>query len=234
MKKLARSLLFVGVLVLCFPEVAEAGMGSFTLSDLARLRIQGMSFFGAGFLLSAWIIQRLWNYLRRDFVSLPRLTYPKALGVVTLWGLLFVLVMTMIAGARELMTPGAWIKEGRTYHLASESELLTPVDEGLEDRRRQKLESLRGALWLYAQAHDRHFPPTTSAWEIPADRWQVPDLSGMRYLYVPGQIAGKDVKPIAYEPQLFGLERLVLFTTGEIRSMTFDQLAPLIPAEKRP
>ncbi len=39
-----------------------------------------------------------------------------------IWGLLFVLVLTMISGARELMTPGAWEKEGFTYVLAGEAE----------------------------------------------------------------------------------------------------------------
>ena len=44
----------------------------------------------------------------------------KALGVVFLWGLLFVLVLTMISGARELMTPGAWEKKGLTYRLTDD------------------------------------------------------------------------------------------------------------------
>jgi hypothetical protein len=30
---------------------------------------------------------------------------------------LFLLVLTMISGARELMTPGAWEKKGFTYQL---------------------------------------------------------------------------------------------------------------------
>ena len=36
------------------------------------------------------------------------------------WGSLFVLVLTMISGARELMTPGAWKKDGITYVLEDE------------------------------------------------------------------------------------------------------------------
>jgi hypothetical protein len=39
---------------------------------------------------------------------------------VTLWGLLFLLILTMISGARELMTPGAWEKHGSTYRLKDE------------------------------------------------------------------------------------------------------------------
>jgi hypothetical protein len=55
-----------------------------------------------------WLVQGIWIALRGDFTVLPRLTYPEALGVIALWGLLFLLVLTMISGDRELMTPGAW------------------------------------------------------------------------------------------------------------------------------
>ena len=39
------------------------------------------------------------------------------MAAVVLWGLLFMLVLTMISGARELLTPGAWEKKGATYQL---------------------------------------------------------------------------------------------------------------------
>lgn len=105
--------------VALWPGVAQAGMRSYTLTDVARLRFENMSFFLLVLLVSAGVIQLLWNYLRRDFVRLPRLSYPKALGIVVLWGLLFILVLAMVAGARELMTPGAWEKQGTAYHLKS-------------------------------------------------------------------------------------------------------------------
>ena len=68
-------------------------------------------------LVSAGLIQLLWNSLRKSFTRLPRLNYPRAIGLVVLWGLLFIVVLTMISGARELMTPGAWEKQGATYRL---------------------------------------------------------------------------------------------------------------------
>ena len=67
--------------------------------------------------LLALLVKLLWNYLAKDFSKLPPMTYRKALAAVTLWGLLFLLVLTMISGARELMTPGAWEKQGATYKL---------------------------------------------------------------------------------------------------------------------
>ena len=75
------------------------------------------SFFLMGFFLSALGVQKLWNILQRDWTALPRLSYGKALSLVLLWGLLFVLILTMISGARELMTPGAWKNDGVTYRL---------------------------------------------------------------------------------------------------------------------
>jgi hypothetical protein len=114
---LTRALWLAGALVLLAPGVAGAGMpqvgpmelARYTgLSDLAQMRLQNISFFLAVLLLSAWLIRWLWNRLARDFTFLPRLGYGKALGLVVLWGLLFVLVLTMISGARELLTPGAW------------------------------------------------------------------------------------------------------------------------------
>jgi hypothetical protein len=45
------------------------------------------------------------------------MTYARALAAVALWGFVFVIVLTMISGARELLTPGAWEKQGATYKL---------------------------------------------------------------------------------------------------------------------
>lgn len=105
----------IGVLLAAAP--AHAGMPSFTLTDIAKARIDTISFFLVLLLVLALCVKLLWNYLAKDFPKLPRMSYPKALTAVTLWGLLFLLVLTMISGARELMTPGAWEKQGATYKL---------------------------------------------------------------------------------------------------------------------
>lgn len=98
-------------------STVHAGMPSWTVSDLANARIDAISFFLVVLLLLALLVKFLWNYLAKDFQKLPKITYPRALAAVTLWGLLFLLVLTMISGARELMTPGAWEKNGATYKL---------------------------------------------------------------------------------------------------------------------
>ena len=100
---------------------AYAGMPApFVLRDVARMRIEVISFFIVALLFAAAAIQFLWNMLRQDFTRLPRLAYGRALGVVVLWGLLFVVVLAMISGTRELMTPGAWQRDGATYRLTGD------------------------------------------------------------------------------------------------------------------
>lgn len=233
---LARASILGMVLLACDPPPALAGMPMVTLTDVGRMRLQNISFFLMGLLLSAGAIQLLWNYLRRDFAFLPKIHYGVALGVVGLWGLLFVLVLTMIAGARELLTPGAWEKQGLTYRLVkdpSSSPSPPATDEKLVLLRRERLDSLRAALWRYAASHDAHFPPDRSDTEIPKDRWQLPDPSGMRYLYVPGQSPDRGETPLAYEPEIFGPQRLVLLTSGDIRSMTSEEILRVLPQEKR-
>jgi len=100
-----------------YAGLAAAGMPSLVLSDAANLRLSGISFFLALVLLTALGFKLLWNYLRRDFARMPYLSYGKSLAFVVLLGLLFNIILLMIAGTRELMTPGAWEKSGITYKL---------------------------------------------------------------------------------------------------------------------
>ena len=106
-----------GVLLLAAAAPAYAGMPTFTLTDVARARIDTISFFLVLLLVLALLVKLLWNYLGKDFQKLPRMSYPKALAAVTLWGILFLIVLSMISGTRELLTPGAWEKQGVTYKL---------------------------------------------------------------------------------------------------------------------
>lgn len=109
--------LFIPLMMAC--NHAFAGMPTVTLSDVAQLRVQGISFFIVIILLVAWGVRYLWNYLRRDFPRLPLLGFRRALALVVLLGLCFDIVLLMVAGTRELMTPGAWEKHGATYQLKS-------------------------------------------------------------------------------------------------------------------
>ena len=105
-------------------------IGYLALSNLALLRIDAISFFAFSLLGIAWAIQRVWNSFAKEFPALPRISYLRSLGLMGLWGLLFMLVLTMISGARELMTPGAWKKNGFTYQLNDGPSTTTPPVAG--------------------------------------------------------------------------------------------------------
>lgn len=106
------SVIGVAFVVLCLDtRYAEAGMPAplqLFLEPEFKGRIQALSFFLLLLFLAPFPVKALWNWLRNDFTSMPRLTYGKALAMVLVWSAMFMLVLTMISGARELMTPGAW------------------------------------------------------------------------------------------------------------------------------
>jgi hypothetical protein len=233
MMRLRLALCLFGAL-LCWPGVAWAGMPRATavLNELPRLRLQSISFFLAGFLLSSLLIQWLWNLLARDFSFLPRLSYLRAVGLVTLWGLLFILVLTMISGARELMTPGAWEPSGMTYRLAHKAGP-APPDDAIEKVRREQLERLKEALWQYARAHEGRFPSSQSDAAIPKELWQLPGTYGMQYVYLGGTATAFDGLPLACEPEVYGLNRWVLFTDGTIRLLSSEEIRRALVGGKR-
>jgi hypothetical protein len=208
---------------------ALAGMPSFTLTDIAAARLQTISFFILVLLLGAGAIQLIWNRLRNDFQRLPRLTYPRALGIVCLWGFVFALVLTMISGARELLTPGAWERDGAIYRL-SKSPGTTSDDREVVQRaesdRQGRLMALKVLLWAYAAAHAGELPPDDRAPEMPAMAWETPDPSRIRYHYIPGRKVGERADPVAYEPAAaFASPRWVLTSDGRITQMSDSDLA---------
>jgi hypothetical protein len=190
-------------------------------------QLQAISFFLAGLLLSTLVVKSLWNSARRDFPALPELCYRRALSLVVLWGLCFVIVLTMISGARELMTPGAWKKRGWTYTLADAS----PADASA--LRRQALERLRFALWQYAATHDGRFPPEGDR-SIADELWQVPGWAGLRFLYVANQSVDQGGRLLLFEPAMNENERLVVLTNGFAGSMRTAEIERQLSEEALP
>jgi hypothetical protein len=235
-------------LLLVWPHFVSAGMPSVTLADvppairnvthtgltdLARQRLEVISFFLLGMLICAAIIRRVWNGLRRDFPILPRLSYARALGIIVLWGLLFILVLTMISGARELMTPGAWEKNGLTYRLVPS---LPPPAESEITVRVEALRRLGEQLLANAKGHGGAFPTAEQAVELGESVWTVPSSSDGRYLYLGGQMADDDSVswplPLAYEPGSVGPDRLVLMTDGSVRWMPASELERVLSSRE--
>lgn len=184
-------------------------MTSYDLNDVVRLRLEDISFFTLLLLLCGLGIRALWNYLAKDFPGWPKLTFGKALSLTALLSLLMLLVLSMISGARELLTPGAWRRQGSAYRLN---------DPATEPLRRTSLEGLRAALQVYCYTHSGKYPEHDFVPEIPDKVWQSPDTLGTRYIYF-GQPAS-EANIVACEPIAFGDKRFVLFGNGRIEKMS--------------
>lgn len=208
--------------LLAAPSAAFAGMPAIFLSDVSRMRLSAVSFFGAAFLVSAKGVQLLWNAVRRDFPALPLLGYRRALQLLGLWGLAFVLVLTMISGARELMTPGAWTKQVTTYKLTAGPQ--DQVSDPALTARRERLERLRLELWRYAAQHAGAFPPHDLVAEIPAVDWETGDPSGARFIYAAGATPDREAVPLVWEPGLYGAERYVLLSNGDVTRLPVAEI----------
>src|SRR5204863_7262490 len=96
---------------------SHAGMPSFALRDIYRLRFQELSFFVFLLVACAFLFKLMWNYSVKGFSWLPTLNFWRAFCLASLFGLLMLLILTMISGIREVLTPGAWRKQGSTYRL---------------------------------------------------------------------------------------------------------------------
>jgi hypothetical protein len=213
---------------------AVAGMPDFTpdettrrlvLTDEGTIRYEAISFFLLMLLLSAIAVRFLWNQLGKDFGSIPRLSLGKALGVVTAWGLLVLVVLTMIAVAREMMTPGSWRKQGLLYAL-DDAKAVKPVANvaaQLNAGRRKGLEDLKAALWEYAAEHNRKLPPADDP-KVAGKLWEVPGSFGARYGYISGLSLSQDPRIVVFEPAVHGEQRFVLRLDGRIELLSSDAI----------
>lgn len=218
---------------------AHAGMPTIDLTDVAKLRVDAISFFVLLGLLSALGVKLIWNSFRKDFPNLPRLTYGKSLGLTTLWGLLFLIVLTMISGARELMTPGAWVKQGYTYKLNAvkldtASNPPSPETEAaqLRHQRETRLNNLARALLAHAASHAGKYPEKEE--EISKELWQTDDSSNARYEYTPGLTTSDKEKILVYEPAIYGDKRFILQADGQILEQDWQTELDSVPGEKSP
>jgi len=224
----------VGLAVLlAWPATAMAGMPSVNLSDWVSLRLETISFCLVVFLLAAGVVRWLWNLLARDFPRLPRLSYGRTLAALALWSAAMGVVLTMIAGSRELLTPGAWQKQGLLYKVAQHAASAPTPDASRLRQRQEHLRQLQLALWRYAAQHAGQLPAVGDASIDPA-LWEVPGLAGMRYGYVAGKTVDDTPGVLAYEPEVFGPLRCVLCTNSELAMVSSAELRRKLSEEKQP
>lgn len=220
-------------------------MTVYTLTDIVTARLQVISFFLVLSVVMAAVFQYCWNRLAKDFPRLPVLSGKQSLAVIFVASLFCGLILTMISGARELMTPGAWDKVGTGYKLRE------PKQEPmvwLDSTRRRGLEQFRDALWAHARAHGGKLPDDPDDAGIPETVRRSPDLSGTPYGYLlrkgrgikfpesgTGSAGGAEpdsgIYVLAHEPMTFGPERFVLLSSGEVVKMKVHELTQRVAAD---
>ncbi|MFC7335609.1 hypothetical protein ACFQY0_00350 [Haloferula chungangensis] len=201
--------------LLCLP--AQAGMTVITLTDAAKARLDVLSFFIVAYLLLGLAVKGLWNSLAKSSEKMPRLNYRRALALLLLSGLFLYVILTMISGARELLTPGAWEKQGVGYRLREASDTFET-----KEQRHQRLSKLRDAIWSHAEAHQGKPPSGPFSGEVPLSSWRLSD--GNFYAYLKPETIGTGHEVLIYEPASSGPRRFILFTDGSIEDWAEGKL----------
>ncbi len=193
-------------------------------SGSAPRRWQAISFFLMTLAVTGYAVKFLWNGLARDVPSLPRLSTGSAFRVMVLGGLAFLIVLVMISGARELMTPGAWKKQGWTYRLAP-----SPADPAADARssRKAAMETLRSRAWQHAALGGGELP----AMEQLGSAGELPGFPGLHYITTANRRVETEGRLYAYEPEFVDGPRFVLLTNGELVEMGTPELRAAVAAD---
>ncbi len=205
---------------------AFAGMPSPQLSDVAKARLDVISFFILVYLLCAVVFRWLWNLLSKDFAWMPPLSFKRSLALLVVAGLFLYFILTMISGARELMTPGAWAKDGVTYKLQTPERDPKPW---LDAARKRWMEALRDALKDYAVKHDGKLPAHAYVSDFNTTLWKGVHPDGQWLIYIPGLTFGPSNRVLVYEPATYGATRWALLTDRsevQIKGEEHDERVP--------
>ena len=206
-----------------------------TLTDAGVLRFEAMSACLVVFLVAAGGFRVIWNEFGRGVAQLPDLSYRRAVGLMVGAGMLAWPAVAVVVGCGDWLVPPAW---GPNLTSDAQAEAAAgPSSRGqepmpasdAEPERRARLLALKDALWAYAHNHDGQFPERPG--DLPGyDRvWTTTDPSGMRYLYIPGGRADSGSSVVAFEPGIYGAERLALFSDGWIRKLPLAAIRAATP-----
>lgn len=187
--------------------------------DVVHARVEVLSFFVFAYLMLTVILRFLWNALAKDFAWMPRLTWFQALAVMLVSGLFLYVVLTMISGARELMTPGAWRKDGVTHKLNTA--------ERDEVARRAAAEKLAAALRDFAARNGGRLPSERFDGAIPDELWRSGDVLGTPFSYQPFAVFPDPASAkliVAWEAPAAGESRWIVTGAGTVETMHHDEL----------
>jgi hypothetical protein len=191
-------------------------MTVYGLKDVARLRLEQISFFVVLLLVCTVLFRFLWNHGFQGLGGLPRIGFRQSFCLAMVLGLGMLVILTMISGIREVLTPGAWLRQGSHYRL---------TDPSQEPVQKRNLQFLRTALIEYARTHDGRFPPHDFGEEINQKLWEAPDEKGTHYLYFGGLTTGATETLLVVEPPEFGDPRFVLTANGEMKMLSNEEIS---------
>ncbi len=222
--RISRPPALVVLLWLMLSEELQAGMPSpqLILTELGKRRMEELSFFFVLFLLTAAVVRWLWNYVQVEIPTLPRLTFRRTVAILLLWGMAMTVVLSVISGARELMTPAAWEPNGITHQLKKQTTVEQP-----QDQRRAKLERLRTLLWQHAATHDGQFPDKSESESSADEAWMAQPQGRLKFIYIAGLSAKSEETILVYEPEIYDDGQYVLMTSGRIARLSDISVMPI-------
>lgn len=208
------------VLLLLNSGTVWAGMPSIRLTPEVHNNLTGISFaLFVILIVVSLLIFICWNLLFRG-KDLPKITWFKSLIIALLGGVLFCLILVMIAGSRELLTPGAWKQKGVLYELsekevvlsrmpAYDPQTLLPLNdlpESLVAARYAAIVRLRNALVQFQKDHDGKLPESIAKSGFVLDYWTIPASGDLFYVYQPKDNKYIVVTPFNDETPVFGID----------------------------
>ena len=198
------------ILFLLSTKAVWAGMPSIRLTPEVRNNLTGISFsIFVILVVVSLLIFLCWNKFLRG-KELPKISWFKSLVIALLGGCLFCLILVMIAGSRELLTPGAWKQKGVLYELSEKDielasspaynpQTLVPLNdlpESLAAARYAAVVRLRNALVQFQKDHNGKLPESIAQSGFNSSYWIIPISGGLSYVYQP-----KDQKYIVITPR---------------------------------
>lgn len=116
-----------------------------------------------------------------------------------------------------------------TFKLAEDPKAEPALPPDTEPARRAALERLRGSLWRFAEAHEGRLPAGRVESGFADQEWLVSDPAPIHYVYVPSLRVDSGKLAVAYEPGIFGPDRLVLLADGSIAKMSLKVIQKAKP-----
>ena len=206
------------------------------LHDLARSRLDALSYYGVGWLLAVAGFRTLWNAIRRKRPGTEPLSYRWALGWSVVWSAVAAGAFTVVVGAAELVWPGSSLGEPIAAGFALEKSESTPATvrkarQQTEVERETRFAELREGLWREADRLGGVFPARREEAELPPEMWKQAGFPSVDLIYRHGLRRAGLLHDGPAEPLVIEYD---LRSDGTRQALFTDGTVGPFPAETRP